>query len=321
MLKTLSSKRMINSEQHVSLKKNNKKRHMKSIIKVLILIISFTAFSQSVKTHTYAIKNSDSLKLDIYTPNTIEDDTKLPAVIWMHGGGFSGGSRDGSDEQRFMNYLTENGFIGVSISYRLLRKGSKTGFGCQCSKQEKLFTFAKAAEDLLDATNYIIQNSDSLHVNPEKIIAGGSSAGAEAVLSAVYMRNYFIENTTVYDNINYAGVISFAGAMIDEHYITKQNAVPTVLFHGTNDNIVPYSKAAHHLCKLNDKGYLILNGSGIIFKRLEQLNTSYYLFRVEGGQHEIASIPFNEMDNIKYFINNTIVQSKIIQTKHLEFKE
>lgn len=294
---------------------------MKSILKFIILIVSFTAFSQSVKTHTYAIKNSDSLKLDIYTPNTIEDTTKLPVVIWMHGGGFAGGSRAGHDEQQLMKYLTGNGFIGVSISYRLLRKGSKTGFGCKCSKEEKLFTFAKAAEDFLDATNYIIQNSDSLHINSEKIIAGGSSAGAEAVLSAVYMKDYFIEDTTIYDNINYAGVISFAGAMVDEEFITKENAVPTILFHGTKDSIVPFSKAPHHLCKLNDKGYLILNGSEVIFMRLEKLNTSYYLFRVEGGQHEVASIPFHELDNITQFINNTILDFKVIQTKHLEFKQ
>ncbi|TXE19679.1 alpha/beta hydrolase [Psychroserpens burtonensis] len=294
---------------------------MKVVIKFIIIIISFTAFSQSVSTHTYAIKNNDSLKLDVYTPYNIKDNSTLPVVIWMHGGGFSKGSRDGKDEQQLMKYLAKNKFIGVSISYRLSRKGTKTGFGCQCSKQDKLFTFAKAVEDFLDATNYIIQNGDSLHINSKKIIAGGSSSGAESVLSAVYMRDYFIEDTTNYDDIKYAGLISFAGAMVDENYITKENAVPTVLFHGTKDNLVPYSKAPHHSCKFDETGYLILNGSGVIFTMLEKLNKSYYLFRVEGGRHEVASIPFSELDNILQFINNTITYKKVIQTKRLEFKQ
>ena len=294
---------------------------MKLVVNVFILFLSFSTFSQSVETHIYAIKNNDSLKLDIYTPENIADSIKLPVVIWMHGGGFAGGSRNGRDEKQLMNYATKNGFIGVSISYRLLRKGAKTGFGCECSKEDKLFTFAKAAEDFLDATNFIIQNSDSLRINPKQVIAGGSSAGAEAVLSAVYMKDYFIEDTSKYDAITYAGLISFAGAMVDENYITKENAIPTVLFHGTNDNIVPYSKASHHLCKTNEKGHLILNGSGVIFTRLEKLNTSYYLFRVEGGQHEVASLSFSELDNIFRFITNTTLNSKVIQTKRLEFKQ
>nr|WP_321222593.1 alpha/beta hydrolase [uncultured Psychroserpens sp.] len=294
---------------------------MKYIINLLIFIISFSTYSQTVTTHIYAIKNSDSLKLDIYTPKKLVDSIKLPTVIWMHGGGFSGGARNGADEKKLMNYFSENGFIGVSISYRLLRKGSSTGFGCQCTKEEKLFTFAKAAEDFLDATNYLIQNSDSLQIDTSKIIAGGSSAGAEAVLSAVYMKDYFIEDTAIYDNIKYAGLISLAGAMVDENYITKHNAIPTVLFHGTRDNLVPYSKSPHHNCNSNEVGYLILNGSGVIFTRLEKLNAAYYLFRVEGGKHEVSSIPFKELDNIMQFINNTVMLSKVIQTKRLEFKQ
>jgi len=293
---------------------------MKYFVLISLFVTSLVSYAQNISTHTYAVKANDSLKLDVYIPDNIQADQKLPVLIWMHGGGFAGGNRDGNDEKALMNYMGSKGYIGVSISYRLLRKGSKTGFGCNCSKEEKLFTFANAAEDFLDATNFIISQSDSLHIDTSKIIAGGSSAGAEAVLSAVYMKDYFIEDTSMYSHIKYAGVISLAGAMVDESYITKANVVPTVLFHGTKDNLVPYSKAPHHFCKENDDGFLMLNGSGVIFKRLEELNASYYLFRVEGGMHEVAVIPFPEMDYITTFINNTIIDSKIIQTKRLLFK-
>ncbi|MEH6537342.1 MAG: alpha/beta hydrolase [Psychroserpens sp.] len=291
--------------------------------KILVgfFFVSLSSFSQTVATHTYAVKQNDSLKLDVYTPGNIQPNQKLPVLIWMHGGGFSGGLRDGKDEKQLMKYITTKGYIGVSISYRLLRKGAKTGFGCKCSKEEKLFTFAMAAQDLLDATIFMITQSDSLQIDTKKIIAGGSSAGAEAVLSAVYMKDYFIEDTSAYDQIQYAGIISLAGAMVDETHITTANAIPTVLFHGTKDNLVPYSKAPHHFCNKEDTGFLMLTGSGVIFTRLEKLNTSCYLFRVEGGEHEVASIPFAEMDHIMTFINNTVIDSKVIQTKRLEFKK
>ena len=198
-----------------------------------------------------------------------------------------------------------------------MRKGASTGFGCQCDTRDKLFTFAKAAEDFLDATNYIVEHSNSLHIDPNTIIAAGSSAGAEAVLSAVYMKDYFIEDTTPYHEIQYSGLISFSGALLDEHYITKDNVIPTVMFHGTNDTIVPYSKAAHHFCKPNNKGYLILNGPDLIYKRLETLDASYYLFRVDGGQHELATPLWLELDSVFEFITNTVLHAKVIQTKRI----
>ncbi|OUR97615.1 lipase [Flavobacteriales bacterium 33_180_T64] len=293
---------------------------MKYQFLISFFVVSFFSSAQHVNTYTYAVKNTDSLKLDVYAPDDIQPNEKLPVLIWMHGGGFSGGSKNGQDEQQLMNYLTTKRFVGVSISYRLLRKGAKTGFGCKCSKEQKLFTFANAAEDFLDATNYIINNSNAFHIDTTKIIAGGSSAGAEAVLSAVYMKDYFIEDTSDYDLIKYAGVVSFAGALVDESYITNDNAVPTILFHGTDDNIVPYAKAPHHFCNNNDKGFLILNGSEVVFKQLEKLKSSYYLFQVEGGQHEVAAIAFDELDEIMTFINSTVIDSKVIQTKRLEFK-
>ena len=166
---------------------------MKYQLLISFFIVSLCASAQSTTTYTYAVKAKDSLKLDVYVPDNIEPNKKLPVLIWMHGGGFAGGQRDGADQKRLMNYVANKGYIGVSVSYRLLRQGAKTGFGCECTKEEKLFTFAKAAEDLLDATNFIISQSDSLQIDTANIIAGGSSAGAEAVLSAVYMKDILLK--------------------------------------------------------------------------------------------------------------------------------
>lgn len=284
---------------------------------VLFLSISVLVFSQNKETYIYDIKNSDTLKLDVYTPENIKKNDSLPVVLWMHGGGFAGGSRANPDEVKFMKYLTENGYIGISISYRLLLKGSKTGSGCDCPKTFKLDVFRQAAIDYLDAAKYIVEHKRKLQIDPTKIIAGGSSAGAEGVLNAVYLKRFFVDDISTYKNVNFAGVISLAGALVNTNYISEENAIPTVLFHGTDDNLVPVGKAPHHYCKPDRLGYMILEGSEVIADRLHNLNASYYFHKVVGGRHELCQIPFSQLDKILGFFNKTINTKKIIQTKHI----
>jgi acetyl esterase/lipase len=294
---------------------------MKYKFLISFFIVSLYSTAQNVTTFTYAVKGLDTLKLDVYSPEHIEQNVKLPVVIWMHGGGFSSGMRNNFATVSFMNYLTNKGYIGVSISYRLLRKGAKTGFGCDCPTQDKLFTFASAAKDFLDATSFIIANAEDLTIDLNKIIAGGSSAGAEAVLSALFMKAYYLENASLYDHIKFAGVLSLAGALVDVKYINESNAVPTVLFHGTEDKIVPFGIAAHHNCSEKRKGYLLLHGSQMISNRLDTLQTSYYLQKVIGGTHEISEIPFNHLDRVFEFFNRTVLNLELIQTKKTIFKD
>ncbi len=276
-----------------------------------------TVFSQNKATYNYAIKGSDTLKLDVYSPENLSPTDSLPALIWMHGGGFSGGTRDNAGEIKMMEYLSNKGYIGISISYRLLRKGTETGFGCDCPKADKLETFKQAAIDYLDAAKFVFENKTMLQVNPAKVIAGGSSAGAEGVLNAVYMKPFFVEDLQEYDNVNFAGVFSLAGALVNAEYITEGNMLPTILFHGTADNLVPYGRAPHHFCSPDKPGYLLLDGSETISKKLDDLGESYYFHKVIGGKHELSSIPFDQIDTVLEFMDKTILNSEVIQTKKI----
>jgi predicted esterase len=253
--------------------------------------------------------------MDVYSPPDLESSDSLPALIWMHGGGFGGGNRDYKDEVKLAQYAAGHGYIGISISYRLLRKGTVTGFGCDCPAKDKIETFREAAIDFLDATKYVVGHNRDLHIDPNLIIAGGSSAGAEAILSAVYMKDYYIKDPTLYKNVHFAGMLSMAGAMVDVSYINAKNAVPTVLFHGSEDDTVPFSKYAHHRCDPSRPGYLILYGSENISEKLKELNTSYYLNIVRGGRHEISAIPFADLDAIFEFFNATIFRKRTVQTR------
>ncbi|MEZ4802966.1 MAG: alpha/beta hydrolase [Gelidibacter sp.] len=281
----------------------------------LILFSSFTTFSQvKMTTYTYAVKGKDTLKMDVYTPKTMKPKDSVPVMLWMHGGGFVGGDRAYPSEVKLAQLAAENGYLGVFISYRLTRKGQITGFGCDCPKSEKLLTFKNAAIDFLDAAKFIYQNKTLLGADTSRIIAGGSSAGAEGMLNAVYMREYFVDDLKQYQDIRFAGVFSLAGAMVNADYITMSNALPSAFFHGTEDNLVPFGSAPHHLCAPTKVGYLILDGSATIAERLKKLDKPYYLYKVVGGKHELSSIPFDHLDDIFTFFDETIFKGETIQT-------
>ena len=290
---------------------------MKIGIVVFVLCISSLVFSQKKATYTYAIKGKDTLKIDVYTPRNIKAKDSLPTLIWMHGGGFSGGKRDNVDEVKMLEDMSKRGYLAISISYRLLRKNTKTGFGCDCPKSDKLETFKQAVIDYLDAAKFIFENKSMLQIDTDRVIAGGSSAGAEGVLMAAYMKHYFVDELEKYRKVKFTGVISLAGALLNAEYITMANALPTVMVHGTADDLIPFGSASHRNCNPGKTGYLLLDGSETIAKKLDDLGVSYYLNKVIGGKHEHANIPFGKIASILEFFDKTILTSEVIQTKKI----
>jgi acetyl esterase/lipase len=262
----------------------------------------------NTETHAYATKDGEDLMLDLYLPQS-DPDFERAAVIFVHGGGFSGGQRDDEIIKKFCNQLAGYGYVVASISYRLTRKGQKTGFGCNCPANDKLNTFNMAVEDVQDASFFLIQNREQFGIDPQKIILAGSSAGAEAILNTAYLPPmcYGLDSGPV----SYAGVISFAGAIPDTVVIYDESAVPSLLFHGTDDNLVPYATAPHHYCKPNDPGYVILHGSYSIAKKLNTLNVPCWLHTTCGGAHEIASSPMTDyVDVITDFCYNVVIKGE-----------
>lgn len=280
-----------------------------------VLFFSIILFAQTKETHIYSIKDGEELKLDIYYPENVQNQTKLPTIVWMHGGGFAGGSRDATDEAKFCEEIADRNYIAVSISYRLTRKNTKEGFGCDCPKEIKIETFQKASEDYLDAVEFLIHNKEKFKIDEERIIAGGSSAGAEGILNAIFMKEKWFENK--YENIHFVGLISLAGASVEEIEVNDENAIPAVFFHGAKDDVVPFETAPHHFCKENQPGFIILKGSKSIVDEYKNLEKSYFLYEDLNGKHEVSGIPFDYLDEIFEFLDLTVIQGKH-QTREIE---
>lgn len=267
---------------------------MKFFISFLFFFILTVSFSQTlyldkvsnVSKMIYSYQktaDNEKIKLDFYRPKKVKG--MLPLLIYVHGGGFSGGERDDKNAVRFANNMASRGYNVASISYRLTMK--QLGFGCATKAEDKINAFNRASEDISIAVKYLLNNKAKFSINTNKVVLIGTSAGAEAILNLVYVYN----DKTLPKNFKFAGLISMAGALTSLENITKKTAIPTQLFHGTNDQLVPYNIAPHHYCKTNDAGYLMLYGSKAIANKLKKLTASYYLYSVDKGDHSWSSRP------------------------------
>lgn len=257
------------------------------------MLVSIVSMAQVVKsTYIYSIKGNDTLRLDRYAIINGSDKLVKPCIIFMFGGGFVGGSRDWEGYLSYFKKIAEKGYAVFSIDYRLglkpllgrLQKGEKI------AKTEYPHLFENAinvaVEDLYDATDFILSKADEWKVDPARIIINGSSAGAVSVLQAEYYLcsgNKRIRKLP--GEFRYAGVISFAGAILStsETLCWNKQPCPILLFHGDADNRVPYDKVSFFR-------YCFF-GSKSLTEEFDKLKNPYYFYDVENAAHEISESP------------------------------
>jgi predicted esterase len=255
------------------------------------------------------------LAIDLFVPQTA---VNKPLLVYVHGGGFAGGERDHPNHIDFCEHFAKQGWVTATISYHLLMKGKS--FSCDQAAANKITTFAESARNVNQAVAYLIKNADRYNIDPSKIVIAGSSAGAEAVINAGYWKK--TQENILPANFKYAGIISMAGALIDENWITSESAVPTALFHGTCDNLVPYATASHHYCNPEQPGFLTLFGSYAIAKKLESIGRPYFMVTDCGAGHEWNEKPIRPEYSylIEDFLQNDVLR-KANRSSHQIFRE
>ncbi len=236
------------------------------------------------ETYLYAKKDTCDLFLDIYEPagNITGDDCgNKPTVIFMFGGGFANGSRDSGRYKEWFSSMASEGFRIVSIDYRLGLKGMGNIGPKQAVQLEKAVRLA--VEDLFSATSFLIQNSETLGIDPDNIVACGSSAGAVAVMQAEYEICRRSGCTDILpEGFNYAGTISFAGGVISGNGRLEYGSTPcpALIFHGTDDKAVPYKQI-----KSGKRG---LYGGGRIAALYRKSGYPYIMYHYQDLGHEVS---------------------------------
>ncbi len=209
------------------------------------------------------------LKLDVYQPDN--DSENRPAFLFIHGGGFSGGSKQQEQIITWANYYASRGWVFVSIDYRL--KGNIgsvpqewVDYTTNIPDNEDAAQFLAmypANRDAKAAMRWLVANADTYNINTDYITVGGGSAGA---ITAITLGISDPEDFR--DEISVSQDPSLATTHLDQSYEVKtiidlwgskialdateliyghnrfdNNDPPLFIAHGTEDPTVLFSNA------------------------------------------------------------------------------
>jgi acetyl esterase/lipase len=116
---------------------------------------------EDVTTVSYGTVSGQELLLDVYRPAA--RDATRPAVILIHGGFWSSGSR--ADMAEAARHLSEAGYVAFSIDHRLLNDGGDNRWPAQL-------------DDAQRAVRWVRAHAMEFGVDPERIASYGWSSGA-----------------------------------------------------------------------------------------------------------------------------------------------
>ncbi len=129
--------------------------------------------------------------LDVYYPDN--DLTNRPVFMFIHGGGFQGGTKTKPEIIDMANYFAARGWVFASIDYRTTSDLGGTDFTGIAPQAWIDFTIQNATtpgdartsmamytaqRDTKAALRWIVANSNTYNANTDFITVGGASAGA-----------------------------------------------------------------------------------------------------------------------------------------------
>jgi predicted esterase len=172
-----------------------------------------------------------TLQLDLYQPQG--DTVKArPAVVWVHGGSFCCGDKTSADMVDEATTFSEEGYVNVSINYRLESPGC-TGTFSNCGS-----AIAEAFQDAQTAVLFLRGHASTYRIDPNRIAIGGTSAGAITALNVGYSSS---EDPAA----SVRAAVSLSGARVGVGGVgaISTGDAPALDFHCTTDPLVPYNAA------------------------------------------------------------------------------
>lgn len=253
------------------------------------------------------------LKLDVYTPDN--ESENRPVYLFIHGGGFTGGSKQAASIVSQANYYAARGWVFVSIDYRVARDlgtvpQAWVDYAANLPSEQlnQYYAIYPAQRDAKAAMRWLVANADRYNINTDYITVGGGSAGAiTAVTLGVSNPEDFRDEIdsstdpslattnsdqsyTIQTIIDYWGsdVALEALELVYGHQRFDATDPPLFIAHGTEDPTVLFSEALELESYYQDTGvpYVLydLQGLGhgvwnatVDNKRLEELAFDYII--------------------------------------------
>ncbi|MFP4191844.1 MAG: alpha/beta hydrolase, partial [Candidatus Hydrogenedentota bacterium] len=208
---------------------------------LLMIASSFPAYSLEIEGFTpdesleYKTVDETELKLHVFNPEGHKQSDQRPAIVFFFGGGWNSGSP--SQFYPHCQYLASRGMVAMSAEYRVKSRNNTTPREC--------------VMDGKSAVRWIRQHAKELGLDPNRIAAGGGSAGGH-VAAAIGVIKEFEEDgedlsissepdalvlfNPVFDNgpngYGYSRVKAYWKEFSPMHNIDA-TAPPTIVFLGT----------------------------------------------------------------------------------------
>ena len=226
------------------------------------------------ETFLFAERDSMGLYMDVYYPadgsEMTVDGVNKPTILYVFGGGFKVGRKDTPTAREWFRLLTN----AIQI----------------------------AVEDLFSATKYILDNAEEVDIDPASLVIAGSSAGAITVLQAEWeLCNRMGSSVILPEDFNYAGVMSFAGAIYSRQGAVRYHSEPAphLFFHGTSDKIVTYKQI-----RLLNHAF---QGTKVLARIFKGNGYDYCVYRYAGNSHEIAACMYKTFPEQLAWLETNII--------------
>lgn len=227
-----------------------------NISNVLILACALSGTAALAETKLAAIEGAavevykkashDDLRIYRIDPEGHDPKTsRRPAAVFFFGGGWNGGSV--SQFEPHANYLAGRGMVVFLADYRVKSRQKTSPLMC--------------VHDGKSAVRWVRKNAERLGVDPNRIIAGGGSAGGHVAAttgicdgledpeddtSISSKSQALLLFNPVYDNgpdgYGHSRVTKWFPAISPAHNLTSDDP-PTIVFLGSEDQLIPVSTA------------------------------------------------------------------------------
>lgn len=237
----------------------------------------------------YKEVNGKKLFLLVINPEYKSSKKNRPALVWIHGGGWTGGHA--SQFIPHLRYSADRGAVGFSIEYRLIRKKN-------VPEDENTTKLTDCIADCQDALRYIREHKDEFGIDTKRITVIGDSAGGHLALCLGILDAPSVEKPNAVVNCN--GITDFNNK-------TWQEYLPRVK--DINEEIQAFSPLFH--LDINDPPLLILNGGKDYLVTPDEANKLYLEAKKAGIDSEY--VLFDDMQHAFILTNYHATEDQTTQ--------
>jgi len=183
----------------------------------------------------------DALTMDVYQPAGDAEDRR-PAILWIHGGGF----RPGNDKRQkyIVTMATEfakRGYVCFAPDYRV-----RAEIG-----PDRLPALKDALEDCREALGWVRSHAAEYRVDPARVAVGGGSAGGMVAVNLAAL-----EGTPSGASKGVFALVDLWGSPAPALKVAGvgPNFPPTIIVHGTADELVPFGQSEQLAAELKAHG-------------------------------------------------------------------